>query len=54
MQKKEPKDKPLKVSLEYEPTLDNEERLSKIFELLLSKENRCQKNERYLVRSINE
>jgi len=36
--------KPLKVTYEYESTLDGEERLSKIFELLLSKANKCQKN----------
>ena len=31
------KDNPIEVTLEYEPTRDREERLSKIFELLLSK-----------------
>jgi len=38
MQRKKPKDKPIKVTLEYEPTPDGEERLNKIFELLLSKQ----------------
>lgn len=36
MRRRKPKAKPLKVSLEYELTPDGEERLSKIFELLLS------------------
>jgi hypothetical protein len=38
------KDKPIEVTFEYESTPDGEERLSEIFNLLLSKENRCQKN----------
>ena len=36
---RKPKDKPLKASLEYEPTSDGEERLNKVFELLLSEES---------------
>lgn len=43
MQKK-PKDKELKATLEYEPSSDGEERLSKIFEFLLSEPSKCQKN----------
>ena len=38
MGRKKPKDKPIKVSLEYESTLDGEERLNKIFEILLSEQ----------------
>ena len=44
MKKKKQKDKPLKVAMEYEPAPDSEERLSKIYELLFSKPDRCQKN----------
>lgn len=44
MQRRKPKDKPLKVTLEYEPTPDGEERLNRIFELLLSKQAESQKN----------
>lgn len=40
MQRKKPKNKPLEASLEYEPTADSEERFSKVFELLLSGQNR--------------
>lgn len=36
MQTRKPKDRLIKASLEYEPTPDGEERLCKIFELLLS------------------
>ncbi len=43
MQRKKPKAKPLKASLEYEPTPDGEERLSRIFEFLLP-DKQCQKN----------
>lgn len=42
MQIREPKDKPIKVTLKYEPTPDSEERLSEIFELLLSEQSKCQ------------
>ncbi len=41
-QREELKDKPLKVSYEYEPTPDSEERLIKIFEFLLSKNGKFQ------------
>jgi hypothetical protein len=40
MRRKKPKDKPIKVTLEYEPTPDGEERLKRIAELLLSKEEK--------------
>lgn len=36
MKKNNSKDKPIKVTYEYEPTPDAEERLNKIFEFLLS------------------
>lgn len=42
---KESKGKPLEASLECDPTPDSEERLNEIFELLLSKESRCSKND---------
>jgi hypothetical protein len=44
MKRRKPKDKPLKVALEYEPTPDGEERLKRIAELLLSKQNEDQKS----------
>jgi len=44
MRRKKTKYKPLKVTLEYEPTPDGEERLSKVFEFLLSEPSKCQRN----------
>jgi len=38
------KDTPLEITYEYESTSDDEDRLEEIFEFLLSKSNRCQKN----------
>jgi len=38
MRKRKPKNNPLKVSFEYEPTTDGEKRLTEIFEFLLSEE----------------
>ena len=44
MRRKKSKDKPLEVSLEYEPTPNGEGRLNEIFKFLLSDKNECQEN----------
>jgi len=44
MKRKKPKDKPIKVTIKYKDTPDKEERFKRIAELLLSKQNKCQKN----------